>query len=1690
MRSRSCATRLSISLFFVTVLACQSASSPGPGAAVEIAAREWRELGVPGDRPTTDAAPLDREVAAAAFEIWPEDDANQALLAAAYFPELGSAVDAALPLEVATAYALRVTLPEHDGQPMTIRTRGHTVRVRTLGSSDAAALRLERGVAYYGAGHLWRAAGRQGGQGCSWVAERVEEYVIATAAGMHRAAYEITLPPTIVAVHDARTYLELLDQRGSAVLRFHYAVARGRDGQTRQATTRIAGLEDGREVGASGANFAVAGDRLWVQAELDLQGLTPPVVVDPGWSSTASLASARRTHTATLLPNGKVLVAGGYNGTVLDAAEIFDPATGAWSDAGVMSVGRQTHTATLLANGKVLVAGGWSGGALDSYQLFDPAGGGWLAPGGGHLIQSRRRHTATLLNDGRVLLVGGMETATSTAVAATELYDPTSDVFTAAGDLAAGRWIHDAVLLSSGKVLVVGGQNTGGVPLASAELFDPAQPAASAWTTIGAMTTARSSATATLLPDETVVVVAGDESGAGTFSTTWDRYDVAGNTWGPSPTPSRRLAVARQAQTATLIPAGLLVIAGGGAPAALAAPEIFDPAPGASSWTSLAAPGFTPRTLHTATLLPSGVVLVAGGEDGTAVPSYFGSAQILEPALGATAAPAGTLPSLSEARENPTATLLTDGRVLVTGGYRAASYSQAVDIYHPTLDSMSAAVTPLPGARSYHTATLLHDGKVLVAGGRDATAALAALAVFDAGAGTWLGSSSLQLGTARYRHTATLLADGRVLIAGGMLESATQTNTATSELCDATGCVATAGSMNVARRNHSATRLVTGQVLVLGGYSSGIGGSPLLSAELYDPATEQWIAIAAALSVPRHYHRATLLPSGQVLVTGGSDSSGNAVATSELFEPGVDPATGIIVTDPAMDLVTARTRHSATLLPSGKVLLAGGESSATNILASVETFDPATGVFTEVATPLGAARTNHAAVLLANGKVLIAAGSDLTAPRLASVELFAEGAPADGWRPQPTLASGPRTPGSQLTLDGVGLRGSLASEASGGANPASSPTNFPVVRLAAMNGDALFSLAGAGYSFAPEGVKVTVELPASVPFGNYIAFVFANGIVGGLPLTVIECQPGVGCDDQDLCTHTDTCGALGFGCRGTSLSCVDDAPPCGALRACNGSPVCAATYPGDTTPCDDSDACTEPDACDGSGHCLGTSLPSTAWYRDADNDGHGDPNVVVSDCRQPSGHVALGDDCDDSGPCGGGCYPGNPVLDDCDGHDQDCAGGPDDRYAPDASCGVGVCRLTNTPSACVAGAVIACTPGSSVAAADVTCDGVDDDCDGFVDEDVNLLTSCPPVASACERAVCGLASGICETSVRTGCCEDASACALPSACISAGCDVGARSCVYAALPGCCRGAADCDDGNPCTVDRCNATSGACENSGIIGCCNTDADCDDADLCSYDECTSAARCLHRVATCATAGPCGADPTCSYADISVRRGDRSPIDRTIRPRRPAVVLELIVATAAVSGRLDRLVLQLGGVEGDAIGGAAIVGELYRDADGDGELDPGSAALASAGPIPVAAGSLIFEGIDLALGPATETALLVSLALAPAAGAAASLTAPDPRPLLGLAPLLFVPLAFGGWRRRRRARLRVAVAATLVCFGVACRYAPFALSAVKPWIATLSIESGDDLGVVTQSGEQLVRRGLPLASHPFAVTVDSVW
>jgi large repetitive protein len=347
--------------------------------------------------------------------------------------------------------------------------------------------------------------------------------------------------------------------------------------------------------------------------------------------------SPRFEHTATLLDDGRVLVAGGitaYDGPPLSIAELYDPTAGAWAPTGSMTTGRILATATRLTDGTVLVTGGGGDGyvALASAERYDPVTGMFTPTG--PLSTARIRHTATLLDDGCVLVVGGGGSENDALpLASAEIYDPMTGTFTPTGSMTTPRGFHTATRLADGRVLISGGFSGPYMSpfLASAEVWDPVT---GTFTPTGSMAVPRSWATATLLADGSVLIVGGGNTEA-TYAAA-ERYDPTTGTFGSVGTP----VVPGGWQTATLLDDGRVLVAGGygqddgDSPAPLRSAELYDPMTGDFTRTGAMA---TPHMMHTATLLPDGRVLIVGGglvRGDDEVDRPVTSVEIYDPATG------------------------------------------------------------------------------------------------------------------------------------------------------------------------------------------------------------------------------------------------------------------------------------------------------------------------------------------------------------------------------------------------------------------------------------------------------------------------------------------------------------------------------------------------------------------------------------------------------------------------------------------------------------------------------------------------------------------------------------------------------------------------------------------------------------------------------------------------------------------------------------------------------------------------------------------------------------------------------------------------------------------------------------------------------------------------------------------------
>ncbi len=319
--------------------------------------------------------------------------------------------------------------------------------------------------------------------------------------------------------------------------------------------------------------------------------------------SIQNLSEKRASHSATLLPNGKVIVIGGMerNGVFFDTAETFDPEINKFTVSKTkMSMARVGHTATLLPNGKILIAGGWSQGDAPeaTAEIYDPQTDSFAAIANMH--RKRSGQTATLLENGKVLIAGGSDGGEN--LNDTEIYDPRNKTFAAGGKMSNARSAHSATMLADGKILLTGGEFSRGKISSSAEIYDPKTDLFNA---TGEMKNARYKHDSVLLKDGRVLIFGGSDA------RDWNGQYKSAEIYDPqtekfTATGEMNLARFKVSETSVLLADGNVLIAGGAAEA-----EIFDP----QTKTFSIVKGNIGEPLHYAsvTLLKDGRALIVGG---------------------------------------------------------------------------------------------------------------------------------------------------------------------------------------------------------------------------------------------------------------------------------------------------------------------------------------------------------------------------------------------------------------------------------------------------------------------------------------------------------------------------------------------------------------------------------------------------------------------------------------------------------------------------------------------------------------------------------------------------------------------------------------------------------------------------------------------------------------------------------------------------------------------------------------------------------------------------------------------------------------------------------------------------------------------------------------------------------------------
>ncbi len=741
-------------------------------------------------------------------------------------------------------------------------------------------------------------------------------------------------------------------------------------------------------------------------------------------NSSLNLMSVQRaSHTATLLPNGCVLVAGGNRGTSsapvpTNQAEIYNPQTRLWSLTGSMGASRYSHTATLLYDGRVLICGGQSAGdaALSSCELYDAtscnAGSFVSAP---PLLQARHNHAAVLLTDGKVWFAGGrnpLAVATGGYLPTTERYDPVSNAFQSASPLIEARSQHSATLLGDGKVLVVGGYNARNVfanngITESAEIYDPISNSV---TPAGAMSTRRQSHTSVLSANGEVSIF----GGLGNITTTYilgSALNLTGNTLKPG-------SVLNVGPTLTITPSNIEFdidfllnkpvigrIADG--EVWLSSPSVM-PAWGAVRFTP--ASEITPTIGLRIDLANSSVGCRLPGNDPCGnilkTPALFKQTQgnvVFYPRVGV--AFEGS-PNTNASSIAFTPTPINQGAPIAT--LTSSNFTANVTVL---MDKAFDGHNIKSGTLNLTNATLIKPGNYTVdlTGGQailpadigivlDPTTGNATATFMNLRFNSLTGNITFTSVTQDQEFTSpqtspmtitatanmsyatdganlvgeTFIVDVATVVIRKMVFADTETYTPKTN----SWVLAPRGSFaDLHRYGHSATLLPNNDTLFYGGSACAapacatqVATSISMVQELY---SEKNFAIAPGLAAnQRAFHTSTLLPNGDILVAGGTNGP-SILNNAELFSP-----TSETFAPTAGPMRHVRDLHTATLMPNGRVLLAGGfttNETSTGSTNTVEIYYPDTRRFIET-TPMISSRSNHGAILLPDGRIFTAGG--------------------------------------------------------------------------------------------------------------------------------------------------------------------------------------------------------------------------------------------------------------------------------------------------------------------------------------------------------------------------------------------------------------------------------------------------------------------------------------------------------------------------------------------------------------------------------------------------------------------------------------------------------------------------------------------------------------------------------------------
>lgn len=713
------------------------------------------------------------------------------------------------------------------------------------------------------------------------------------------------------------------------------------------------------------------------------------------------MVTNRTTHHALVLPDGRAAVLGNITVATITTnwVEVFDTTTRRFQVAGRLMDTRWVESAAVLNDGRILVTGGRTNlnqtSPTPSTEIFDPATG--LSVYSGNLNIPRFSAKAVTLNDGRVLIVGGSGNVGSPSPLPSELYDPATGQFSLTASLLVTRAVGvDQVTttkLNDGRILFAGGPATNAV---NAEIFDPVTET---FHFSGPMVARRAWHTATLLPDGRVVIIGGANTTLGVgFTNLVEVFDPVTETFSALGTN----IVMRRNHSATLLPDGKILVAGGHLPTAngtlvtTSSVEIFDPATGISEYAGELA---VRRGEHRVAALPSGQVLITGGRVDTLpqrtaeifdhlmfwrpenlytfFQDFSGMILQIQQLTGLYSDATNTIWGLSVTNSNLQGQL-TYANDTITGLLTTNGQLQAeLDALQPNPFRLLPGLVPI--RLRIFSFPLSDERVVLMHGINMDNPGSRIISIFDPRNESYAHAGFVT--QSRVGFAGNILPDDRIMLAGGTIQLPTSNPITNSTEIYTPGTTNTVPgpSMFHARLDPLSVNLSDGRVLIMGGRNATTNF--VAQSEIYEPSNNSF-RLSGVMPGRIMLATVTRLLDDRVLIVGINTNS--TIAEVQIFDPATETFRMVSAA------FTGRIGHQASLLADGRVIISGGRSGSPNVaLSSTVIFDPATEGFTSGPNLL-VARFNFSSTTLPDGTVLIAGGQTNLAsvPATVTTEIY------------------------------------------------------------------------------------------------------------------------------------------------------------------------------------------------------------------------------------------------------------------------------------------------------------------------------------------------------------------------------------------------------------------------------------------------------------------------------------------------------------------------------------------------------------------------------------------------------------------------------------------------------------------------------------------------------------------------------